>query len=218
MTVIGITGPSGAGKTTVLSVLEELGAAVIDCDAVYHRLLRENGPLLAEIRSRFGDAVFDPAGKLDRKQLGNIVFRDAQALASLNTITHRYIAAQVERALAAARREGRPAAAVDAIALIESGLAGRCDVTAAVTAPADLRVKRLMAREGVSEEYARARVAAQKPDRFYEEHCDLILHNSGAPEACRKAAAALYAQAMRITAPAAGGKAEGAAPAEGQEG
>lgn len=192
MTVIGITGPSGAGKTTVLNVLEELGAAVIDCDALYHKLLREDAALLDGIRARFGPAVFDGEGALDRKALGRVVFYDPEALSALNKLTHTAILAALDQLLVKAEREGRPAAAIDAIALIESGASARCAVTVAVTAPADVRVKRLMAREGVDEDYARARIAAQKPDRFYEEHCDYVLHNDGAPEDCRNQARDLF--------------------------
>lgn len=192
ITVIGITGPSGAGKTTVLGVLEELGAAVIDCDELYHKLLREEAALLEGIRARFGPAVFDVEGDLDRKALGNVVFHDPAALAELNKLTHAAILAALDRLLAQAEREGRPAAAIDAIALVESGAAERCAVTVAVTAPADVRVKRLMAREGVSEDYARARVEAQRPDRFYEEHCDYVLRNDGLRSECRRQARDLF--------------------------
>lgn len=192
MTVIGITGPSGAGKTTVLNVLEELGAAVIDCDALYHKLLREDTTLLESIRARFGPAVFDGEGKLDRKALGNVVFHDPAALAELNRLTHGAVLAALDKLLAQAEREGRKAAAIDAIALIESGAAEKCAVTVAVTAPAEARVQRLMAREGVSEAYARARIAAQKPDRFYEENCDFVVRNGGKPEECRARARALF--------------------------
>lgn len=192
MTVIGITGPSGAGKTTVLGVLEELGAAVIDCDALYHRLLREDTALLDGIRERFGPAVFDGAGNLDRKALGRVVFHDPAALAELNQLTHAAILAALDKLLDQAAQEGRPAAAIDAIALIESGASARCAVTVAVTAPAEVRVRRLMAREGVSEDYARARVGAQQPDRFYEEHCDYVLRNDGLPSECRRQARDLF--------------------------
>ena len=196
MTVIGITGPSGAGKTTVLEVLGELGAEIIDCDRVYHELLAEDGPMRAELRARFGPAVFDGQGALDRKALGNVVFHDPQALEELNAITHRHIAAEVDRRLARAAAEGKPAAAVDAIALLESGLGEKCDVTVAVTAPAEDRVARLMAREGVSEDYARARIAAQKPDRYFEERCDYVLSNNGSRSACRRQARALFEEIL----------------------
>lgn len=197
MTIIGITGGSGAGKTTVLDVLREFDAHVIDCDALYHRLLEESAPLLGELWTRFGKAVFTPAGRLDRKALGNVVFRDAEALAELSEITHKYIRAEVERQIGEARSSGRRGAAVDAIALLESGLGELCDVTVAVTAPAPARVARLMAREGVSREYAEARIAAQKPDSFFEERCDIVLRNDGDKETCRAQARALFEKIWR---------------------
>lgn len=192
MTIIGITGGSGAGKTTVLNVLREFDAHVIDCDALYHQLLEESVPLLGELWTRFGAAVFTPEGRLDRKALGNTVFRDAAALADLNEITHKFVRAGVVRQVEQARAAGRRAAAVDAIALLESGLGELCDVTVAVTAPGEARVVRLMAREGVSESYARARIAAQKPDAYFEARCDYVLCNAGTPEDCRRRARELF--------------------------
>ena len=106
MTVVGITGPTGAGKTTVLNVLRDMGGAVADCDAVYHGLLRASAPLREELRARFGGEIFDGAGGLRRKALGAIVFGDAQALASLNAITHRHIVAELERLIAQAGAQG----------------------------------------------------------------------------------------------------------------
>ena len=182
MIVIGITGPTGSGKTTVLSVLKELGGAVADCDAVYHELLRTSGPMKDELRTRFGKEIFDENGDLRRKQLGAIVFGDQTALADLNTITHRYITTELERQIAQARAENRPAVALDAIALLESGAGRLCGVTVAVTAPEDIRVRRIMAREGISEEYARARAAAQKPSAWFEERCTYTLRNDGTRE------------------------------------
>ena len=114
-----------------------------------------------------------------RKTLGAVVFGDTQALTDLNEITHRYIRAEVERAISAARVEGRPAVAVDAIALLESGLGDLCDVTVAVTADDELRVRRIMARDGIDEKYARMRIGAQKPSAYFEAHCDLVLRNNG---------------------------------------
>ena len=179
MTVIGITGPTGAGKTTVLRVLASLGAVILDCDAVYHDLTLTCVPMREELAARFGADIFDAGGELRRKALGAIVFDDPAALADLNAITHRYVAQTVRDALAQAAREGRIAAAVDAIALLEGGLGELCDATVAVVASPETRVRRIMAREGISEEYARLRVAAQKGQEYFEEQCDYVLRNDG---------------------------------------
>ena len=196
---IGITGPTGAGKTTALGALEDLGACVIDADAVYHQLLADSAPLRSALADRFGPAILDGAGKVDRKALGAVVFGDPAALADLNGITHRFIRGAIDRLLAQAEAEGRPAAAIDAIALIESGLGETCHTVVGILAPAELRVRRIMAREGISEDYARRRVAAQQGDGFYRAHCAHILENreGDAPEEFRARALALFREILQ---------------------
>lgn len=180
MFVIGITGGTGGGKTTALRAVEDLGGAVIDCDAVYHRLLETDTELLRELDAAFPGVVRERV--LDRKALGRRVFQSEEQLQLLNRITHRYVGREVQRLLETAAAEGRPLAAVDAIALIESGLGGHCHLTVAVTAPEEQRVQRLMAREGISEAYARLRIQAQKPEQWFRDHCDLVLENNGSKE------------------------------------
>ena len=191
--IIGITGPTGAGKTTALKALEELGAVVIDADAVYHRLLAESAPLQAALIGRFGGGILDADGKLDRKRLGAVVFADPAALTDLNRITHGFITAEVDRLCAQAAAQGRPAA-VDAIALIESGLGARCGAVVGVLAPKELRIRRIMEREGIPYPYARSRVEAQPEDAFFRAHCDYILENgeSRTQEEFRAEALALF--------------------------
>lgn len=193
MKIIGITGPTGAGKTTALGALRELGAWMIDADEVYHRLLEESAPLREALTARFGD-IQDKSGKIDRKKLGNVVFEDPAALSDLNAITHRFIGEEIDRQLSAARAEGRSAAAIDAIALIESGLGDRCDTVVGVIAPAELRVRRIMAREGIPEDYAWKRVNAQQGEEFFRTHCDYLLENTehDTPEAFRARALVLF--------------------------
>ena len=179
MKIIGITGPTGAGKTTALRALADLGACVIDADAVYHQLLEESAPMREALTARFGASILDDGGKIDRKRLGNLVFGDPAALADLNAITHRFVEEEIARLEAQAAREGRPAVAIDAIALIESGVADRCDAVVGVLAPRELRVRRIMAREGIPEDYARRRVEAQREDEFYRTSCGYLLENNG---------------------------------------
>lgn len=176
MTVLGITGPTGAGKTTLLREVEKLGGEVIDCDAVYHELLERNTALQNALEKEFG-TLRDEAGAIDRKKLGAVVFRDAERLEKLNAIAWAAVMERVRALLAACEGHGKTLAAVDAIALLESPLAELCQLTVAVLAPPEVRVKRIMAREGISEDYAWARVKAQRPDVYFIQNCDHTLSN-----------------------------------------
>ena len=171
--VIGITGGTGCGKTTLLKLIAEQGGLILDCDAIYHELLVSDTAMLAAIEARFPGTV--EAGKLNRKKLGGIVFADAQALLELNRITHAAVKQEVLRRLQTAPK----LAAIDAIGLFEGGLAQLRDVTVAVTAPEEMRVRRLMQRDGISEEYARSRIRAQHKESWFRERCDYTLENNG---------------------------------------
>ena len=171
--IIGITGGTGCGKTTLLNVIAEKGGLILDCDAIYHQLLTRDDRLLAAIGTRFPGTVEN--GQLLRKKLGSIVFSDENALLDLNKITHSAIKAEVLRLLESCPK----LAAIDAIALFEGGLAELCDTTVAVTAPAEARVLRLMQRDNISEDYARSRIAAQHSEDWFRDRCDCILENNG---------------------------------------
>lgn len=169
--ILGVTGGTGGGKTTLLRAAQKRGAMVLDCDEIYHELLETNAEMLAEIEYRFPGTVEN--GVLARKKLGKLVFADENALRDLNAITHRHVCAEVERRLA----QEPPFAVIDAIGLLESGLAGLCTATVAVTAPMEARIARLMNREGIDREYALSRIHAQKPDSYFTESCTYTLHN-----------------------------------------
>lgn len=192
---IGITGPTGAGKTTALNALTSLGAHVIDADAVYHDLLESSAPMKGALVERFGGEILNEQGTIDRKALGNVVFADPEALADLNAITHRFVMEEIDRQAARAEEEGLPAVAIDAIALIESGVADTCDQVVGILAPKETRIRRIMAREGISEEYARKRVEAQQSDDFFRSRCGHILENTGEDPA------AFQAQALELFSP-----------------
>ena len=175
--IIGITGGSGCGKTTLLDQIKKLGGLVLDCDAIYHELLTTDKQMLQAISQRFPGTVQD--GSLQRKKLGAIVFSDPQALLDLNAITHAAVKKEVLRRLESAPK----LAAIDAIGLFEGGLAALCDVTIAVTAPREARIARLMARDGITREYADNRIAAQHDDHWFREKCSHVLENDGSLDA-----------------------------------
>ena len=171
--IIGITGGTGCGKTTLLNTIADMGGLVLDCDAIYHDLLANDPALTGAIGERFPGTVQN--GILDRKKLGAVVFADESALLDLNRITHGAVKKEVLR-----RLEGKPSlAAIDAIGLFEGGLAPLCDVTVAVSAPEEDRVRRLMARDGISEAYARSRIHAQHTADWFRSRCDYNLENNG---------------------------------------
>ena len=172
--ILGITGGTGCGKSTLLSLIAQKGGLVLDCDRIYHDLLKTDRALLAAIENRFPGVV--ERGLLDRKKLGSIVFADSKALEDLNRITHGAVKAEVLRRLQIADSR---LVAIDAYGLHEGGLSELCQLTVAITAPLPQWVARLMARDGISEEYARARINAQKSNEEFSALCDRTLENSG---------------------------------------
>lgn len=184
--VIGITGGTGAGKTSLLRALEKEGACVLDCDAVYHGMLETDEELRGALRSEFGDVIFRADGSVDVHAIGLIVFQDREKLTALDALVKEYVPREVARRMAAADAE---LIGLDAIKLMECGLGAICDATVAVTAPEEVRVKRIMARDGITEDYARSRVAAQQSAEYFRARCDHEFVND-LPTAAEAAAAA----------------------------
>ena len=183
MLVIGITGPTGCGKTTLLQQIERRGGHIVDCDALYYALLasKEGAALRQELQTAFPGA-FGADGSLRRKALGQLVFGDKARMAQLNEIVFFHVGNAVRARLVRERAAGRRLFAIDAINLFESRLAALCDTTVGVLAGRETRIARIMARDGLTREYAALRVDAQQPDSFYESHCGTILQNAGTRE------------------------------------
>ena len=177
MHIFGITGTTGSGKTSVLEAFRKKGALLLDCDRLYHDLLETSEGMLRELEDRFPDAF--EKGRLVRKKLASIVFHNEATLADLNAITHRYVCEDVKRQLRAHAMSGGQIAVIDAVELISSGLGALCDCTIAVLAPETERMKRIMMRDGLTEEQALERIRAQKNDAYYRENCTYTVLNDG---------------------------------------
>ena len=185
MLIIGLTGPSGAGKGTVAKLFEGFGIPSVDTDRVYHDLLIPPSPCLDALVERFGQKILAADGCLDRKALAAWVFAEdrGQELLDLNTISHKFVLDATRDICAELSRKGCPAVLVDAPLLFESGFDAECDQILAVLADPDVRLCRIMARDNISFPVARARMNAQKADAFYVERADHVLYNNGEPNA-----------------------------------
>ena len=185
MRVIGLTGGSGAGKTTVLEILQTHGAAALDCDRLYDGLLKEDEALRRELAETFVGA-FLPDGSLDREKLGDLVFSDPDQMRRLNGIVFYHVGLAVRRRLTDLRRQGCRLAVIDAVNLAESGLGELCDTTVAVLAPEEDRLKRIMARDGIDRDHALRRIMAQQSDEEFARRCRIVLRNEGTMEDLRR--------------------------------
>lgn len=185
MLTIGLTGPSGAGKGVIASLFARYGIPSIDTDAVYHRLLVPPSGCLDELTQRFGTDILTADGALDRKKLASIVFAEGhrEDLRDLNRITHRHVLDEVRRMLADYAAVGKPAVLVDAPQLFESGFDAECSFILSVLAPYDVRLARIMARDGLDVERARARLAASHTDEFFRERSSAVILNCDEIEA-----------------------------------
>lgn len=197
MTVrIGITGPIGCGKSTVAGWLGALGARVLDADEVARAVTAPGEPAVAAIVERFGAGVAGPDGALDRGALGRIVFADPLALADLEAIVHPAVRPRILAALESAAAERAPAVVVEAIKLVEAGLAGLCDEVWLVSCDPSAQRERLLGR-GTSPDDAARRIAAQGDlvDRLAP-FATRVLDTSGESTAVRAMVEASYREAL----------------------
>lgn len=175
MLVFGITGGSGCGKTTVSDVFRAHGIYVADADKIAHTVTNKED-CLNEITERFGLGVKNADGTLNRKKLGAIVFSDTAGLQALNEITHKYIKAEIEKQISECNEK---IAAIDGAVIIGSEVEDMCRFIVSVVAPYEERIRRIMHRDGISEESAEKRLASQPSDEFYIENSKYIIYNDG---------------------------------------
>ena len=182
MKVIGLCGGSGSGKGTVGRMLFELGIPTIDTDSVYRELTSKPSECLRALSLEFGDRIISPDGGLDRKALRDLVFYGESSearLKKLNEISHAYILCETRRWISVFEKDGYGAVTVDAPLLFESGFDRECDAIIAVLADTEVRVDRIMKRDGIDREAAGRRISTQIPDEELRRRADFIIVNSG---------------------------------------
>jgi len=194
MFIIGVTGGSGSGKSTVANLFAEHGGVAIDADRVYHEMLDTCAPMQRDILARF-PTVRGEDGRVDRSRLAHIVFIDDNALGALNQITQPYIIEELERMFEECYRQNQPFVVLDVIRLFESSLSRVCDVTIGVIADEETRVKRITERDKISESRARDRIRAQQSNDYYKSKCDHIIENNGVDDVA-SATETLYREIM----------------------
>ena len=175
--IIGLTGQTGAGKSTAAALLRAQGLAVIDADEIARKVMQPGSVVLSALAAAFGADLILPDGSLNRPVLAQRAFSSPERTARLNAITHPAIIQKMRAETARAFQAGAKAVVLDAPQLFESGENRACDFIIAVVAPEELRIKRIMRRDQISEESARLRANAQKSEAYYQEHADFLVRN-----------------------------------------
>ncbi len=196
MVVIGLTGPSGSGKSEVARFLSKYHIEYIDADVVYHNLIVPPSPCLDEIIEVFGYGILNPGGQLDRHALSKLVFgkENSDKLEKLNLITHKYVCARINQILRYYDSQNVRCCIIDAPLLIESGLNNVCDFVISILANKNLRAERIALRDNISFDNAISRIDSQKPDDFYIENSDVVLYNDENKENLQKNIISLFKQ------------------------
>ncbi len=188
--IIGLTDNIACGKSTVRNIMEEHGAATLDADGLVHELYQPGDPVFRAVVEAFGDDIVAPGGTLDRRALGRKVFGDPAALARLEALTH---PAVIERTWRWVARQTAPVVVVDAVKLIEAGIADKCDAVWVVICPLVEERRRLMTRPGMTEAEADRRLAAQEPEERKVARADVVIDNGGSIEEMRAQIARAWA-------------------------
>ena len=177
MKIYGLTGKTGAGKSTVAQKLSELGFCVIDGDKIAREITEKGKPTLSLLANEFGCDIIEEDGSLNRKLLASRAFKDKESTAMLNAITHPIIKAEFEKVLEKAEEDGFSYAVIDAAALLESSCKDLCEKIIVVSAPEEIRLQRILSRDYITKEQALIRMNAQFPDEYYNEKADILIRN-----------------------------------------
>ena len=181
MKVIGLSGGSGSGKSTVAKIFSNYGFASINADEVYHGLISKKTPCTQALAKEFGEGILNTDGGIDRSLLAAIVFGDnaSEKRKKLNEISHKYVIAEIDRIISRLDSDTLFGVIVDAPLLFESGFDKKCDTIIAVIVPEEKRIKRICKRDGITEDHARRRISAQLSDEFLLSRADYVIVNDG---------------------------------------
>lgn len=177
--IIGLTGSSGSGKTVASDFFREQGFFVMDFDKISRDVCAAGSSCLYELAGFFGEKILRDDKTLNRKYLGEIVFRDSEKLEKLNLITHKYIMESAKELLSLHKGEN---IVLDAPLLFEAGLDKWCDITLSVISDTNIQIKRITERDGINEEIARSRIGTQHDEKFFVSHSDYVIRNDGTIE------------------------------------
>ena len=194
--VLGLTGQSGAGKSTVAAIFKEYGAYVCDCDEIYHGMLYKNSPMVKELKKHFPSVI--KRGVLDRAALSVIVFSDKEKLDLLNSVTHGVILDEVRSQLKKAQADGFKFAVADASQLFEAGYDAECTAIIGVCANEETRIQRIMKRDGITREKALSRISGQHNEDFFRVYCDTIIENDGDEKQLKDAVSGIVKEYINI--------------------
>ncbi|MGD9494841.1 MAG: dephospho-CoA kinase [Armatimonadota bacterium] len=197
--VIGLLGPIAGGKSVVMAEWARLGAVTVRADDISRQLLAPGSDLLAAVSGQFGEQFLRPDGSLDRRALANLVFRDPVALGRLEAIVHPAMVRHMAELVAQERERERPAPAfvIEAANLVPMGALKLVDTTVLVTAPREVRIQRLMARDGVTRDYAEALVGVQENMGLEQFRADYTIDAGGDERATREAAQRLWSELVK---------------------
>ncbi|MDO4581817.1 MAG: dephospho-CoA kinase [Bacillota bacterium] len=196
MSIIGVTGNIGSGKSLAAAYLQQFGAARIDADIIGHQLLRKGGAAYQPLLEHFGARILAADGEIDRRKLAAIVFAadGREQLQRLNDVTHPLIRRQIQAEIAAAQRDGYPHIVLEAALLLQAGWRRQVDQVWLIVAPEAELVRRVMLRDNVDEQTARARLERQLSERQMRALADRVFCNDGSPEQLREALYAAYSE------------------------
>lgn len=173
--IIGLTGPTGSGKSTVAKFFEGMDFAILDYDKISRDTTLKGSPCLSELSKEFGNEILDSEGNLQRNVLGKIVFSDSEKLETLNKITHKYILKESDRLI---KKYSGKHMVLDAPLLFEAELDKKCDLIIGVIAPMNVRLTRICKRDSIDKSTAMARIRNQHDEDFFKENCDFIIENT----------------------------------------